>query len=108
MDHKNGKNHLKAMGMNTKAVREDLSDVVAKMESLKRKSEAPKKNEYDLDARLEEAKRQEEREKAEKRERKKQKKNDKKAQEDEEADDGGMDPAMAAMMGFSGFGSTKS
>ncbi|KAF9355895.1 zinc finger, matrin-type 2 [Mortierella sp. NVP85] len=107
MDHKNGKNHLKNMGMNTKAIREDLSDVVAKMESLKRKADAPKRDEYDLDARLEEAKRQEERERAEKRERKKQKKNDKKAQE-EEADDGGMDPAMAAMMGFSGFGSTKS
>ncbi|KAF9537910.1 zinc finger, matrin-type 2 [Mortierella hygrophila] len=106
MDHRNGKEHLKKMGVDRKAVRENLTDVVAKMESLKRKSEAPKKDKYDLDARLEEVKRQEDRERAEKRERKKQKKNDKKP--DEGIDDGGMDPAMAAMMGFSGFGTSKS
>jgi U4/U6.U5 tri-snRNP component SNU23 len=109
MDHKNGKNHLKNLGVDRKAVRENLSDVVAKLESMKRKAEAPKKDtKYDLDASLEEAKRQEEREKAEKRERKKQKKNEKKADNAGGFDDGGMDPAMAAMMGFSGFGSSKS
>ncbi|KAG0379471.1 zinc finger, matrin-type 2 [Mortierella sp. AD032] len=110
MDHKNGKKHLKNLGVDRKAVREDLTDVVAKLQSMKRKAEeGPKKNiEYDLDARLEEAKRQEEREKAEKRERKKQKKNEKKADDDTAGfDNGGMDPAMAAMMGFSGFGSSK-
>ncbi|KAF9131767.1 zinc finger, matrin-type 2 [Mortierella sp. 14UC] len=108
MDHKNGKKHLKNLGVDRKAVREDLNDVVAKLESLKRKAEAPKKDiKYDLDARLEEARRQEEREKAEKRERKKQKKNEKKS-DDAGFDDGGMDPAMAAMMGFAGFGSSKS
>ncbi|KAG0298268.1 zinc finger, matrin-type 2 [Linnemannia gamsii] len=106
MDHKNGKKHLKNLGVDTKAVREDLTDVVAKLESMKRKAEAPKKDKYDLDARLEEAKRQEDKERAEKRERKKQKKNDKKP--DDGFDDGGMDPAMAAMMGFAGFGSSKS
>lgn len=106
MDHKNGKKHLKNLGVDRKAVREDLTDVVAKLESMKRKAEVPKKDKYDLDARLEEVKRQEDRERAEKRERKKQKKNDKKP--DEGFDDGGMDPAMAAMMGFSGFGSSKS
>ncbi|KAF9173675.1 hypothetical protein BGX21_003510 [Mortierella sp. AD011] len=106
MDHRNGRNHLKNMGVDTKAVREDVSDVVAKLESMKRKAEEPKKNKYDLDARLEEVKRQEDRERAEKRERKKQKKNEKKA--GDTFDDGGMDPAMAALMGFSGFGSSKS
>lgn len=106
MDHKNGKKHLKNLGVDRKAVREDLTDVVAKLESMKRKAEVPKKDKYDLDARLEEVKRQEDRERAEKRERKKQKKNDKKP--DEGFDDGGMDPAMAAMMGFAGFGSSKS
>ncbi|OAQ35562.1 hypothetical protein K457DRAFT_144025 [Linnemannia elongata AG-77] len=106
MDHKNGKKHLKNLGIDRKAVREDLNDVVAKLESMKRKAEVPKKDKYDLDATLEEVKRQEDRERAEKRERKKQKKNDKKP--DEGFDDGGMDPAMAAMMGFSGFGSSKS
>ncbi|KAG0004811.1 zinc finger, matrin-type 2 [Entomortierella chlamydospora] len=106
MDHRNGRNHLKNMGVDTKAVREDVSDVIAKLESMKRKAEEPKKNKYDLDARLEEVKRQEDRERAEKRERKKQKKNEKKA--DDTLDDGGMDPAMAALMGFSGFGSSKS
>ncbi|KAF9102165.1 hypothetical protein BGX27_011138 [Mortierella sp. AM989] len=106
MDHKNGRKHLKNLGVDTKAVREDVSDVLAKLESMKRKAEEPKKDKYDLDARLEEIKRQEDREKAEKRERKKQKKNEKKA--DDSFDDGGMDPAMAAMMGFSGFGSSKS
>ncbi|KAF9928061.1 zinc finger, matrin-type 2 [Linnemannia zychae] len=106
MDHKNGKKHLKNLGVDRKAVREDLSDVVAKLESMKRKAEAPKKDiKYDLDARLEEVKRQEDRERAEKRERKRQKK-EKKAEEDDGF--GGMDPAMAAMMGFSGFGSSKS
>ncbi|KAI8598064.1 zinc finger matrin-type protein 2-like protein, partial [Dissophora ornata] len=106
MDHKNGKKHLKNLGVNTKAVREDVTDVIAKLESMKRKAEAPKENKYDLDARLEEVKRQEDRERAEKRERKKQKKNEKKG--DDGLDDGGMDPAMAAMMGFSGFGTSKS
>ncbi|KAG0364291.1 hypothetical protein BC939DRAFT_443481 [Gamsiella multidivaricata] len=106
MDHKNGKKHLKNLGVNTKAVREDVTDVIAKLESMKRKAEAPQKDKYDLDARLEEIKRQEDREKAEKRERKRQKKNEKKT--DETLDDGGMDPAMAAMMGFAGFGSSKS
>ncbi|KAG0055597.1 zinc finger, matrin-type 2 [Gryganskiella cystojenkinii] len=105
MDHKNGKKHLKNLGVNTKAVREDVTDVIAKLESMKRKAETPAKRDqqYDLDARLEEAKRQEDREKQEKRDRKKQKKNEKR----DDADDGGMNPAMAAMMGFSGFGSSK-
>ncbi|KAI1318264.1 hypothetical protein EDD11_006960 [Mortierella claussenii] len=106
MDHKNGRKHLKNMGVDTKAVREDLTDVVAKLESMKRKADEPRKDKYDLDARLEEVKRQEDRERAEKRERKKQKKNEKKS--DDAFDDGGMDPAMAAMMGFAGFGSSKS
>jgi len=97
LDHKNGKKHLKNMGVDTKAVREDVDDVIAKLENMKRKADAPKKEiKYDLDARLEEVKRQEDREKAEKRERKKQKKNEKK---DDSFDEGGMDPAMAAMMG---------
>ncbi|KAF9436556.1 zinc finger, matrin-type 2 [Entomortierella beljakovae] len=105
MDHKNGRKHLKNLGVNTKAVRENVTDVVAAMENLKRKLETPKNDSFDLDARLEEIKRQEDREKAEKRERKKLKKNEKKP---DNAIDGGMDPAMAAMMGFSGFGSSKS
>ncbi|KAG0223678.1 hypothetical protein B0O80DRAFT_516856 [Mortierella sp. GBAus27b] len=107
MDHKNGKDHLRNMGVNTKAQRETVTDVDAMLKSLKRRAEEPRKDRYDLDARLEEAKRQEEREKAEKRERKKQKKNEKKTQDDD-VDGGGMDPDMAAMMGFSGFGSSKS
>ncbi|KAF9918344.1 zinc finger, matrin-type 2 [Lobosporangium transversale] len=105
MDHKNGKKHLKNLGIDRKAVRESVTDVLAKLESMKRKAEEPKKDKYDLDARLEEVKRQEDRERAEKRERKKQKKNEKKT--DDAFADGGMDPAMAAMMGFSGFGSSK-
>ncbi|KAG0302836.1 zinc finger, matrin-type 2 [Dissophora globulifera] len=109
MDHKNGKKHLKNLGVNAKAVqREDVSDVIAKLEAMKRKAEEPKKDKYDLDARLEEVKRQEDREKEERRERKRQKKNERKAGDDDDADNGGMDPAMAAMMGFSGFGSSKS
>ncbi|KAF9428980.1 serine protease [Podila epigama] len=98
-DHINGKSHLTNMGVSMKAVREDVSDVIAKLESMKRKAEEPKRNRHDLDARLEESQRREEKERAEKRERKKQKKNEKKA-----ADvpaDSGMDPDMAAMMGLS-------
>ncbi|KAG0345163.1 serine protease [Podila humilis] len=97
MDHKNGKKHLKKMGVDMKAQREDVTDVIAKLESMKRKAEAPKVNRYDLDARLEEVQRREEEERAEKRERKKQKKNERKG--GDTVDDGGMDPAMAAMMG---------
>ncbi|KAF9983754.1 zinc finger, matrin-type 2 [Modicella reniformis] len=114
MDHKNGKKHLKNLGVNTKAVREEVTDVVAKLEFMKRKAETPRTDRYDLDARLEEVKRQEDRDRAEKRERKKQKKNEKRgaAQEetidDDDDNNGGMDPAMAAMMGFTGFGSSKS
>ncbi|KAF9167449.1 zinc finger, matrin-type 2 [Actinomortierella ambigua] len=108
MDHVNGKKHLKNLGVSRKAVRENVSDVVAKMQQLKRKAEKPTEK-YDLDSRVEAAQREEERERAEKRERKKQKKMEKKGKDEKEDDDGfgGMDPAMAAMMGFGGFGSSK-
>jgi len=102
LDHINGKKHQRNLGMSMKVERSTLGQVKARLESNKRKLEEAKNNDaedYDLDVRAQERQEEEERQRILKRQKKKDKK--KAAQDDAEGD---IDPDMAAIMGFGGFG----
>ncbi|RIA96515.1 hypothetical protein C1645_872061 [Glomus cerebriforme] len=101
LDHINGKKHQRALGMSMKVERSTLEQVKNKLTNLKKKEAAPQ--EYNLDAQVEQLQKQEEEEKRRRKERKKAKK---KGKEDNPEDE--VDPEMAKLMGFAGFGSTKS
>lgn len=124
LDHINGRKHQRHLGYSMRVEKSTKSEVTSKLSLLaeeKRKGELTaaadgdnpvaegedegnafedavrKKDEEALKRKAERARRKEERKKKEQEER-----------EEEEAElNGGLDPAMAAMMGFSGFGSTK-
>lgn len=124
LDHINGRKHQRYLGYSMRVEKSTKSEVTSKLSFLaeeKRKAELAataegdnpaaegedegnafedavrKKDEEALKRKAERARRKEERKKKEQEER-----------EEEEAElNGGLDPAMAAMMGFSGFGSTK-
>ncbi|CEP12502.1 hypothetical protein [Parasitella parasitica] len=104
IDHLNGRKHLNNIGVSSKVEKADLNSVKERLAMLKRKKENPQKEEYNLDDRLAAIKQQEDEERQKRRERKKQKKDHKKKSS---ANDDG-DDEMAKMMGFSGFGSSKS
>jgi len=106
LDHINGKKHQRALGMSMKVERSTIDQVRSKLASLKAKKEEASVQ-YDFDARIEELQRQEEEDKRRKREKKKAKRNAKKDNKDETIVEDEIDPEMAAMMGFSGFGSQK-
>jgi len=102
LDHINGKKHQRNLGMSMRIERSSLSQVQARFEANKKKKEEQKK-EYDFEERMKELKEEEDKQKAYRRDKKK----NKRKAEEAELDDGGMDPDMAAMMGFSGFGGSK-
>jgi len=93
------------MGMSMKVERSSLDQVKARFAQNKKKLEEKKKD-YDLDERLAEQREEEEKAREYRRERKKEKK--RKEAEDDSGMGGmmGMDPDMAAIMGFGGFGSS--
>ncbi|PVD34700.1 hypothetical protein C0Q70_05977 [Pomacea canaliculata] len=101
LDHINGKKHQRNLGMSMKIERSSLDQVKQRFEMNKKKKEE-KKKEYDFEERMKEIKEEEEKAKAHKKEKRKERK--RKADEDDDADG---DPDMAALMGFSGFGSSK-
>ena len=124
LDHINGRKHQRYLGYSMRVEKSTKSEVTSKLSLLaeeKRKAELAaatesnnpaaegedegnafedavrKKDEEALKRKAERARRKEERKRKEQEEK-----------EEEEAElNGGLDPAMAAMMGFSGFGSTK-
>merc|ERR1712059_233574 len=98
LDHINGKKHQRNLGMSMKVERSSIDQVKDRFAQNKRKMEE-KKKEYDFDQRMQELKDEEEKAKEYRRNKNKKKKI--------EADDSEMDPDMAAMMGFSGFGGSK-
>jgi U4/U6.U5 tri-snRNP component SNU23 len=107
LDHINGKKQQKALGMSMRVERSTVDQVKARFESAKRKkAEAEDAKVLDFAARVAAAAEEEERLRAERQERKKAKKEAKKGNG---GDDGlgEMDPEMAAMMGFAGFGGGK-
>ncbi|CAI9732027.1 finger matrin-type 2 [Octopus vulgaris] len=100
LDHINGKKHQRNLGMSMRVERSSLDQVKKRFEMNKRKQE-DKKKEYDFEERMKELREEEEKQKAYRRERKRAGK--KRADEDYEPGD----PDMAAVMGFSGFGTGK-
>ncbi|XP_041357469.1 zinc finger matrin-type protein 2-like [Gigantopelta aegis] len=98
LDHINGKKHQRNLGMSMKIERSSLDQVRARFEMNKKKREE-KKKEYDFEERMKELKEEEEKQKAYRREKRK-----RKANTDTDQD---MDSDMAAVMGFSGFGTSK-
>lgn len=100
LDHINGKKHQRNLGMSMKVERSSLDQVKNRLEMMSKKVEE-KKKEYNLSERVRELEEETERMK----EYQKEKKKDKRRKVDGE--DQGLDPDMAAMMGFSGFGGSK-
>lgn len=102
LDHINGKKHQRNLGMSMKVERSTLEQVRARFDKNKRKREDDEKNkaeDYDLEARAQERQEEEERQRALKRQRKKDKKRAVAGAGEED-----LDPELAAIMGFGGFG----
>lgn len=102
LDHINGKKHQRALGMSMRAERASLQQVQERFELLKKRKAPGTFTEQDLDERTLKQQQEEEERKRQRRERKKEKKKEKAAEEEIE-----IDPDVAAMMGFGGFGSSK-
>ncbi|KAK9919949.1 hypothetical protein M0R45_028521 [Rubus argutus] len=102
LDHINGKKHQRALGMSMRVERASLEQVQSRFEKLKKRKTDVPFTEQDLDERILKQQQEEEERKRQRRERKKEKKKEK--VEDEEIE---IDPDVAAMMGFGGFGSSK-
>ncbi|CAK0784637.1 hypothetical protein CVIRNUC_007841 [Coccomyxa viridis] len=102
LDHINGKYHNRALGMSMRVERSTADQVRNRFDALKQKKYQSEEPDYvpdGFDRRVLEQQEAEEREREERRERKKAKREAK--QDDEDAD--GLDPDMAAAMGFAGF-----
>ena len=109
LDHINGKKQQKALGMSMRVERSTVEQVRGAFDRVKRKKEEDdKESAEDFAKRVKAAEEDEEELKARRAEKKKAKKEAKlleeeKAKAQTEAEFG-LDPDMAAMMGFSGFG----
>lgn len=101
LDHINGKKHQRNLGMSMRVERSTLDQVKKRFEVNKKKMEEKQKD-YDFEERMKELREEEEKAKAYKKEKQKEKK--RRAEEDLTFEE---DDEMAAVMGFSGFGSTK-
>lgn len=105
LDHINGKKHQRALGMSMRVERATLDQVRNRFVTNKRKAEQKATGEDDYEQRLMRLQEEEETLKRERKDRKKQKKMD--AEKERNAPQADMDPDMAAMMGFGGFGGGK-
>ncbi|KAK0131212.1 Zinc finger matrin-type protein 2 [Merluccius polli] len=101
LDHINGKKHQRNLGMSMRVERSSLDQVKKRFEVNKKKMEE-KQKEYDFEERMKELREEEEKAKAYKKEKLKERK--RRAEEDVDFEE---DDEMAAVMGFSGFGSAK-
>lgn len=104
LDHINGKKHQRNLGMSMKVERSSLDQVKERFTQNKKKMEEKQKD-YELDAKVREAKEEEERYKEYKREKRKDRK--RKAEDDDGGEESAMSSEMAAIMGFGGFGGGK-
>ena len=109
LDHINGKKQMKARGVSMRVERSSVEQVRAKFEEVKkRKAEEKKNGGRGFEERLAIAYEDEDAAREKKKAKEAAKKAAKKAAEEEAlAEMGGLDPEMAAMMGFSGFGGKK-
>merc|ERR1712002_1401124 len=99
LDHINGKKHQRNMGMSMKVERSSLDQVKKRFELNKKKKEE-KKREYDFEERMKELREEEEKNRAYKRDKRK----DRKRKSTDDLDSSDVNPAMASLMGFAGFG----
>ncbi|CAN9501267.1 unnamed protein product [Ophioblennius macclurei] len=107
LDHINGKHHQRNLGMSMHVERSTLQQVKARFEMYRKmKEEKTTQKEYNFGDRMEELREKEKSYKAYKKEKQKERK---RWAEDNDDDDVGFeeDNEMAALMGFSGFGSSK-
>jgi U4/U6.U5 tri-snRNP component SNU23 len=105
LDHINGKKHQRNLGMSMKVERSSLDQVKNRFATNKKKLEEKKKD-YDFEERVAELREEEEKAREYRKEKKKDKKR-KLQKEDDNLDSMGLDPALAATMGFGGFGTSK-
>ncbi|KAF4528379.1 hypothetical protein B566_EDAN016913 [Ephemera danica] len=101
LDHINGKKHQRNLGMSMRVERSSVDQVKSRFDVVKKKLEE-KKKEYDIELKMKEMREEEEKLKEYRKERRKERK-----RKLEEAEEQAIDPEMAAIMGFSGFGSSK-
>jgi len=106
LDHINGKKHQRNLGMSMKVERSSLDQVKRRFEMNKRKREE-KDKEYDFGERIRELKEEEEKQKVSRKEKVKEKKRRKHGEADLDDDDTTGQGGMSAVMGFSGFGTSK-
>ncbi|CAI9103504.1 OLC1v1002000C1 [Oldenlandia corymbosa var. corymbosa] len=102
LDHINGKKHQRALGMSMRVERASLEQVKQRFELLKKRKDTGGLTVQDFDERILKQQQEEEERKRQRREKKKEKKKEKEVAEEPE-----IDPDVAAMMGFGGFGSSK-
>ncbi|KAL3538254.1 hypothetical protein ACH5RR_001620 [Cinchona calisaya] len=102
LDHINGKKHQRALGMSMRVERASLEQVQQRFEVLKKRKDTGGLTEQDFDERILKQQQEEEERKRQRREKKKEKKREKAIEEEPE-----VDPDIATMMGFGGFGSSK-
>lgn len=105
LDHINGKKHQRNLGMSMKVERSSLDQVKNRFATNKKKLEEKKKD-YDFEERVAELREEEEKAREYRKEKKKDKKR-KLQKEDDNLDSMGLDPSLAATMGFGGFGTSK-
>jgi U4/U6.U5 tri-snRNP component SNU23 len=105
LDHINGKKHQRNLGMSMRIERSTLDQVKQRFELNKQKKNEQKKK-YDLDKRLQELQEEDVRAKEYRRDKRMQRKR-KAVESTVTAEPEEEDPEMSAIMGFSGFGSTK-
>ena len=106
LDHINGKKHQRNLGMSMKLERSSLDQVKERFQLNKKKMEE-KKKQYDIEERMKELKEEEEKAKAYRKEKKKEAKKKKVSNDDDNDEEAEQIDDMAAIMGFSGFSSSK-
>eukprot|EP00045_Choanoeca_perplexa_P009695 m.93965 g.93965 ORF g.93965 m.93965 type:complete len:224 (+) comp14999_c0_seq3:33-704(+) len=120
LDHINGIKHQKTLGMSMRVERSTVEDVRERLQLLKRKKQEQRKGikvEYDLDKTIAQMQDDDHRRRKEKRRKDRERKKAKRSAPAKTAEEGEgeeedfateeMDPAMAAMMGITGFGGGK-
>ncbi|KAL5275022.1 ZMAT2 family protein [Megaselia abdita] len=103
LDHINGKKHQRNLGMNMKVERSTVDQVKERFKLNKIKMQTKQKD-YELESRIKEAKEEEERYKEHRKEQRKDRK--RKHEKEPETESENFDE-MRAIMGFSGFGTSK-
>lgn len=107
LDHINGKRHQRALGMSMRVERSSVEQVRERLQVNKRKMEEKKEvrpvaETFDFDARIAALQEEDARRKRERKDKKREA-----AAAAEEEEDSHIDPDLASVMGFGGFGSSK-